>query len=604
MAQSRAPISLAIVDTDKCKPTKCGRECVSQCPVVRSGGLCIVITGTPQKAMISEDLCIGCRACVKACPFSAISIVNLPEAILRKTVVFRFGLNGFQLHQLPKPRPGQILGIIGANGIGKSTALNILSGRLSLNFGRSENASMAEILKFFRGSELQNHFSELDRRSLKVVYKPQFVDLLAKQFADSVVTVRGILGDESIEKVDLSKILDREIRCLSGGELQRFAIAVALKKIIGGGVEAGVAGPTLAVFDEPTSYLDISQRLHLSAAIKNLVNPTDDLSKNRKVIVVEHDLAILDYLSDFVCGVFGQSGSFGGITNPYSTLEGINQFLAGYFVSENNRFRDHELNFRSSGLSDELLDERPILHFSYPAFEQNFVNFTLQTAPGSFSSSDIVWLLGENGMGKTTFIKLLSSTGDFVTSVKPQIINPTFEGTVLELLEQKLGSNFHHSQFQTDVAKPLRIASLFSKKVKELSGGELQRTAITLCLGKPAQLYLLDEPSTFLDVEQRSVVSLAIRRFISHTHTVCFLVEHDLSFASTIANKTVLFEGEPSVNSVAGPPQDLATGLNSFLSGIGVTLRRDFNNFRPRINKLGSQLDTEQRRENKWWVSE
>ena len=140
---------------------KCRQECKKSCPVVRTGKLCIEVTPESKIAFISERLCIGCGICVKKCPFSAINIINLPTN-LESQVTHRYSANSFKLHRLPMPRPGQVLGLVGTNGIGKSTALKILSGKLKPNLGRYDNApDWEEILKYFRGSELQSKLEGL-----------------------------------------------------------------------------------------------------------------------------------------------------------------------------------------------------------------------------------------------------------------------------------------------------------------------------------------------------------------------------------------------------------------------------------------------------------
>ena len=116
--------------------------------MVRTGKLCIEVTPESKIAFISERLCIGCGICPKKCPFDAINIINLPTNL---------GPNSFKLHRLPMPRPGQVLGLVGTNGIGKSTALKILAGKLKPNLGRYDDPpDWEEILKYFRGSELQS----------------------------------------------------------------------------------------------------------------------------------------------------------------------------------------------------------------------------------------------------------------------------------------------------------------------------------------------------------------------------------------------------------------------------------------------------------------
>ncbi|XP_078394090.1 ATP-binding cassette sub-family E member 1-like, partial [Cetorhinus maximus] len=126
---------IAIVSHDKCKPKKCRQECKKSCPVVRMGKLCIEVTAQSKIAWISETLCIGCGICVKKCPFGALSIVNLPSNLAKETT-HRYCANSFKLHRLPIPRPGEVLGLVGTNGIGKSTALKILAGKQKPNLGK------------------------------------------------------------------------------------------------------------------------------------------------------------------------------------------------------------------------------------------------------------------------------------------------------------------------------------------------------------------------------------------------------------------------------------------------------------------------------------
>jgi ATP-binding cassette subfamily E protein 1 len=126
--------------------------------------------------------------CVKKCPFGAIDIINLPTNLERDTT-HRYSANSFKLHRLPTPRPGQVLGLVGTNGIGKSTALKVLGGKLKPNLGKFDAApDWQEILVYFRGSELQSYFTRLLEDNLKAHIKPQFVDQIPK-------AVKGKVGD-------------------------------------------------------------------------------------------------------------------------------------------------------------------------------------------------------------------------------------------------------------------------------------------------------------------------------------------------------------------------------------------------------------------------
>lgn len=586
---------VAIVRSNKCKPKKCRQECKKSCPVVTMGRMCIEVTPTSGMAWISEEMCTGCGICVKKCPFDAISIINLPKSLDNETS-HRYGPNAFKLHRLPVPRLGQVLGLVGSNGTGKTTALKILSGRLQPNLGRFEEPpSQEEILKHWRGSGLQNYLRQIADGKLHAVIKPQYVDNIHK-------TVKGTAGriiDEKAqlgtgvgisEQLDLCSVRDREVRDLSGGELQRFAIAIV----------AAQRADTY-IFDEPSSFLDVRQRLNVARVIRSLIND------HNYIICVEHDLAVLDYLSDFVCCLYGESGAYGVVTMPYSVREGINVFLAGYIPAENVRFRSEALTFKVAEQADLTSDEKKYSRFSYPNMTRTQGSFKLDVENGDFTSSEIIVLLGENGCGKTTFVRLIHGQIDpdfttgkenlpqFSVSYKPQKISPKFAGTVRELLNQKIPTMVTNPQFKTDVIKPLRIEMLFDQPVKHLSGGELQRVAITLVLGKPADVYLIDEPSAYLDSEQRIIAAKVIKRFIMHAKKTAFIVEHDFIMAAYMADRVIVFEGEASRRACARAPQSLLTGMNLFLKNLDVTFRRDPTNYRPRINKVNSVKDTQQK---------
>jgi len=168
------------------------------------------------------------------CPFEAITIINLPTN-LESQVTHRYTANAFKLHRLPTPRPGQVLGLVGTNGIGKSTALKILAGKLKPNLGRYDDPpDWQEILKYFRGSELQNYFTKVLEDNLKALIKPQYVDHIPRMIKEKT-SVSKMLDNklelnnkqEMCDLLELNEVLDREVSQLSGGELQRFAIAMS-----------------------------------------------------------------------------------------------------------------------------------------------------------------------------------------------------------------------------------------------------------------------------------------------------------------------------------------------------------------------------------------
>merc|ERR1711864_38679 len=244
--------------------------------------------------------------------------------------------------------------------------------------------------------------------------------------------------------------------------------------------------------------------------------------------------------------------------------------------------------------------------YDYPMMNKTLGSFKIHVDQGQFSDSEILVLLGENGTGKTTFIRMMAGrlepdegSGEVPSlniSHKPQKISPKSQGTTRQLLHDKIRDAYIHPQFVADVMRPLKIDDIIDQEVQNLSGGELQRVAMALCLGKPADVYLVDEPSAYLDSEQRLVAAKVIKRFILHAKKTGFVVEHDFIMATYLADRVIVFEGQPSIKTTANTPQSLLSGMNKFLKSLSITFRRDPTNYRPRINKLNSVKDTDQKR--------
>jgi ATP-binding cassette subfamily E protein 1 len=438
---------------------------------------------------------------------------------------------------------------------------------------------------------LQNFFTKILEDHLKAIIKPQYVDQIPKAVkgtVDELLSKRCEVDnmEEYINEFELEIVRNRNIEDLSGGELQRFACAITC-----------VRKSDIFMFDEPSSYLDVKQRLAAARVIRSLIR------QDRYLIVVEHDLSVLDYLSDFICCLYGSAGHYGVVTMPFSVREGINIFLDGFIPTENLRFRETSLTFKvSENSADE--DLKKFYNYEYPDMSKNLGDFVLNVQGGTFTDSEIIVLLGENGTGKTTLIRMLAGNLEpdagieipkLNISYKPQKISPKFQGTVRQLIGMRIRDAANHPQFNTDVLKPLQIENIMDQEVGNLSGGELQRVAITLCLGKAADVYLIDEPSAYLDSEQRLVAAKVIKRYIRNCKKTAFVVEHDFIMATYLADRVIVFEGTPSKNTIATTPQGLLTGMNLFLKSLKITFRRDPENLRPRINKQESVKDTEQK---------
>ncbi len=536
--------------------------------------------------VIDEELCTGCGICVKKCPFSAISIVNLPAPVEGEEV-HRYGINGFTLFRLPVVRPKKIVGLVGPNGVGKTTSISILSGKLKPNLGRiNEEPDWEEIIKRFRGSELQEYLRRLSNGEITVINKPERIDKIPKVVKGKVKLVlekideRNLL-DEALDLLSLREVLDREIKELSGGELQRVALAAAY-----------IREGDVYVLDEPSNYLDVYQRMNAAKLIRRL----QDVGKS--VILVEHDLAVLDYLSDYIHVLYGEPGVYGVVSYPHSTREGINIFLDGYLPDDNVRFRDEPISFLQRVGSPDISEKIVV---SYTKLAKKLNGFSLHVEEGEIHSGEVVVAVGPNGIGKTTFVRILAGelkpddgivlTEGVKVSYKPQHVKPTYEGTVESLLRKVAGSNYSSPYFRTEVIKRLGIEKLLDRYLDEISGGELQKVAIATCLGREADIYLIDEPSAFLDVEARFAAAKAIRRRIKGEDRAVIVVEHDLLTIEAVADRIMVFRGTPGREGHASKPMDPRKGLNIFLRDVDITFRRDPETGRPRVNKPGSKMD-------------
>ncbi len=555
------------------------------CPINMQGQECIKV-GPDNKPIIDEMLCTGCGICPKRCPFGAIDIINLPEQ-LDKPPINRYGRNGFHLYSMPLPQVNAVVGIIGRNGTGKSTAMKVLAGLLTPNLGGDEPAEYEKIKSFFKGSTTQHYVEQVHNKKITVAYKPQQVDLLP-------YSTKGRVGDlltksderkqiKSVcDQLSLNHLLDRDISQLSGGELQRVAIAATALK-----------NATVYIFDEPSSFLDIKQRLAASQFIKTLATPTTS------VLVVEHDIVILDAMTDHIHILYGKPACYGVASLAKPSRNGINTFLSGFIRDENMRFRNHEIKFLSKPQESRKITPKLT---TWNDLKLTQGEFTLNAPTGTLFKKEVVGVVGENGIGKTTFVKLLAqalapTSGSIDTKIKvsykPQYLDSTSEHTVAEVVRDAL------AQHQHQLIEPLEIEPLLEKKINTLSGGELQRVAICAALSKEADLYLLDEPSAYLDVEQRLNVSKIIRDFCDTTEKTVLVVDHDIVFIDYVSDRLIVFTGTPGIKGLAEGPFTMEEGMNLFLTTLGITLRRDEDTNRPRINKEGSVKDREQKKNGK-----
>ena len=551
------------------------------------------------KAYVSEYICSGCGICVKKCPFDALSIVNLPDE-LESEHLHRFGPNSFTLYRIPRPRQGSVVGLLGRNGIGKSTLLKILAGELLPNFGKYDDPpTKNEIIENYEGTPMHDYFEGVYNGVFKAIHKPQYVDKIPKVVEGKTgellkkLDERGVL-ERIVGDLELDHLLDRDLDVLSGGELQRVAIATAI-----------IRDAPVYLFDEPSSFLDVYQRTRAARIIRSLA------SDERMVIVAEHDLAVLDYMSDEIFILYGEPDVYGIVSNVHGVREGINIYINGYIPDENVRFRQNPIVFHEKPPQDKQETYYQILEWT--TLIKDFEGFRLEVEAGGIGMGEVVGILGMNGIGKTTFIRMLAgieeptngsvNNPEIKVSYKPQYISSNIVGASEQVLRKAAGKKYVESWYRAEIIEPLHLKKLLDKDLGILSGGELQRVAIAECLSRDADIYLLDEPSAYLDVEERLAVAKAIRRITKMRGVTAFVVEHDIVTQDFIADKIMVFDGKSGIYGYAGNPQSLEDGMNTFLEQMDVTFRRDGDTKRPRVNKPDSRLDREQKESGRYYYS-
>lgn len=584
---------IAVLLDEKCQPDKCSYECINYCPMVRTGDETIVKTEDAVK--ISEELCEGCGICVDKCPFDAIKIINLPEE-LDEDLIHQFGENSFRLYRLPLPEEGKVTGLLGANGIGKTTAIRMLSGEIVPNLGKyQENTTWDEVVQNYSGTALGEYFKSLSENEIETALKPQYVDRIPAHYSGKVEDLLSNIGENYEKWVDVLEIestLDSNVNNLSGGELQRVAIAATATK------EADVY-----FFDEPSSYLDIRQRMKVAEAIR-------EKSKENRVMVIEHDLAVLDFLAETVHLLYGSRAAYGVVSHPKSVRVAINAYLKGFLDEENIRFRDNKITFEKRAPKSEWHAESII---EYDRLVKKWDSFRLETEKGEIPEGEVIGIVGPNATGKTTFVKMLADVieptegeikKDITVSYKPQYIKPEFEGRVIDLYRTEINERLNEGFFRSNVLNPLDLEDLYERQVPNLSGGELQRVVLALCLGRQADLYLIDEPSAYLDAGRRMTAAKIIRRFMEKSEKGGMIVDHDVYFIDYVSDLIMNFSGEPGIDGKGKGPHEMRVGMNKFLEEVDITFRRDADTHRPRVNKPESRLDRKQKSEGEYYYLE
>jgi ATP-binding cassette subfamily E protein 1 len=613
-----------LVDYDLCNLRFCGRQCIKKCPITLSNArlkpnkkkeeVPVYLQKSTKQIKIKDEGCLKCGICANMCPPKAIYVKYILEEPTNLVPTYTYPdsgeKKGFRLYNLPTLISGKVSGLCGPNGIGKTTVLNLISGNLIPNFGQVDlNANKIQwdiVIKNIRESEMRNHFTALSQNDRKIAYKHQVLRVLFDKYQGKrVMDILNAENEVSLQffeqisdYLDIHAIADRFLKECSGGELQRFAIASVLIK------EADIY-----IVDEPCTFLDVQKRMKLAQLFRARARGFDK-EKSCPVLIVEHDLAVLDYVSDVIQLFYGAPHQFGIISPPLTTKRGINSYLDGYLKTENIEFRETKYGFKRSSSGRTWSNAK--IFAQYEKISKTFKSFHLDVNPGTIYASEILGIVGENGCGKSTFAKILAgelkpdAESKFEgiqasVSYKPQYITQDTTQTVRNfIIEQSQNYNFSEEMLRV-LYRPLGINKLFERSIADLSGGELQRVYISACLAKIADLYVLDEPSAYLDVEERIQIGQIIRTITKRNAAVAICIEHDIQIADAIIDRLLLFTGKPGILGKTIGPLNKREGMNLFLKTIDVTFRRDPKTGRARLNKKGSRLDKVQRASGQLW---
>ncbi|MCP4760823.1 MAG: ribosome biogenesis/translation initiation ATPase RLI [archaeon] len=597
-----------LVDYSKCAYNSCGRPCITYCPVTLTNKKlkgkkkvypAIDFKKSTSQIIIHSEICLKCGICINKCPSNAIFVKNLVEEDESQQKIHQYAEDSFRLYNLPTLMSGRVTGLCGPNGIGKSTMLNILSMIMKPNFGEFDvdlkKNNWKNIATQIRDSNIRNHFIDNEINRTNISYKLQVLKVLFEKYKD--LTVSDILESSSIDKkfknmvfssLDIQTIENRYLEQCSGGELQRFAIAQVL-----------LSNSDILLIDEPVTFLDVKKRIRLAEMLQKAAKEYD-----KAVLVVDHDLTVLDYMSDVIHLFYGEPHKFGIITRVQPVKAGINSYLNGYQKNENVEFRPNKIRFRKSISGRTWSNAQKFAEWD--EITKDLGEFKLKINPGIIYQNEILGVVGENGLGKTTWFRILignlkpdsgnmNLTEQFAISYKPQYITQNYNGTVEQLITEYSQKYIQTEELLTKIYEPLGVDDIFDAKVPTLSGGQLQRTFIAACLSKEANLYLIDEPSAYLDVEERLKIAEIIRSHTKSKSASAICIEHDIQITDSLADRLLIFLGDPGKSGYTLGPLNKRDGMNAFLKTLDVTFRRDLETGRARINKKDSSLDQRQR---------
>ena len=578
------------MDRNLCNPVQCNLECMRGCPSNRLRKECTFLvdrkTGerhidfkyeyskelkSKSVAFIEPSLSQGCSICAKACPFHAITVVNLPEA-KEEEMVFSYGKNGFSLYKMAIPRAG-IVAIVGENGCGKSTNLKLIAKKLI-----PIQTPTKEIKEYFEKT-----------KDGDLVYKPQEIsgegekrkvrELLQKT-ASGGTSARNVDEENSrngaenrlseLTKIfDLDKIMDRELQQLSGGELQKVIVTAAL-----------LHEKEIYFLDEPFSFLDYVYRVRL-------INYLLERLPDRKVVIVDHDISLLSYLCKKSYLMFGEAGAYGIVSQIYSTDRAINMFMGGFIAPENMKFRDSAIAYKHYA---EEAHKNKLLELGAARIERG--TFLVENpSPIQINEGEIVGIAGKNGIGKSTFCHNIFEKNLRDAAFKEQVLKRE-SGTAGKYMQK-------NDLFSDNYLRGMKMQKLEFYEISKLSGGEMQKLEIFRALNQDRKIYILDEPTNMLDVGARIALSKMLRERASADRAV-IVVDHDLEFLYNTVDRLIVMDGKSGEHGYVKGIFDKEAGVRMLMEEFDLSYRKDSETKRLKLNKQGSKKDVKLRGEGKF----